>query len=239
MKLFTRRQPTPRPRPRPRHGCYEIAPSCQVTNLDVLLDHFLGCRTDGRFLEIGAFDGSSWSNTSGLAAAGWHGWYVEPVPEYAARCRERYAAWPNITVEELAIGAASGTVTMTVGKSLSTSNDAALTEFQQIAWAKNSFANSRRIDVKQITLNDFLDVRGIDALDLLVVDVEGNEPAVFAGFDLAHHRPTMMIVELADLHRDLVANRVEHERLGREIVTAGYRVVYKDDTNTVFVQEHL
>ena len=36
MKLFTRRQPAPRPRP--RHGCYDIAPSCQVTNLDVLLD---------------------------------------------------------------------------------------------------------------------------------------------------------------------------------------------------------
>ncbi len=227
--LLRKRLPPPPP------GYYDIAPSCQVTNLSFLIEHFLGRRTDGVFVEVGAFDGYSWSNTSGLASAGWTGWYIEPVPEYAAKCRKRYQALDNITVEQLAIGATPGEVTLTVGNALSTSNQAVLDEFLDLPWARRSFANSYQVDVEQMTLTTFLSDRGIEDLNMLVVDVEGNEPAVFAGFDLERWRPTMMIVELADTHRDLVANRLEHEQVGRDIVEAKYRVVYKDATNTVFV----
>ena len=119
-----------------------------------------------------------------------------------------------------------------MGNALSTSNQAVLDEFLNLPWARHSFANSYQVDVEQMTLTTFLSDRGIEDLNMLVVDVEGNEPAVFAGFDLERWRPTMMIVELADTHRDLVANRLEHEQVGRDIVEAKYRVVYKDATNT-------
>jgi len=45
---------------------------------EVILDHF-GDRV-GRFLDIGAFDGVTYSNTRALVARGWHGICVEPNP---------------------------------------------------------------------------------------------------------------------------------------------------------------
>ena len=46
----------------------------------------------GTFVEIGAYDGESFSNTSFLADLGWNGLYVEPVPKFAALCRARHRA---------------------------------------------------------------------------------------------------------------------------------------------------
>ena len=40
----------------------------------------------GTFVEVGAFDGWSYSHTVCLAQLGWRGLYIEPVPEHAALC---------------------------------------------------------------------------------------------------------------------------------------------------------
>ncbi len=226
-----RRSPDP-----PLPGYYPVAADTQVANLPFLLEHFLGRRRDGVFVEVGAFDGVSWSNTSGLARTGWRGWYVEPVPEHAARCRANYAALPNITVETLAIGSEKGETTITVGGALSTANTAALDEFREVGWSRAAFDNSREVTVPQVTLDEFLSTREVPPIDLLVVDVEGAEPDVFAGFDLARWRPKMLIVELVDTHPDLNANRKVHSDLSNRILEHGYRIPYKDATNTVYVR---
>jgi hypothetical protein len=75
--------------------------------------------------------------------------------------------------------------------------------------------------------------------DVLVVDVEGLEPAVFAGFTLSKWRPQMMIVELVDTHPELTATRRPDATLGRSLAGAGYSVVYKDAINTVFVRDDI
>ena len=49
---------------------------CQIPNLaDIYLENF-GYKRDGYFVEVGAYDGVSWSNTFGLAAIGWGGRYL-------------------------------------------------------------------------------------------------------------------------------------------------------------------
>jgi FkbM family methyltransferase len=214
-----------------------VAEDCQIEGLAFLLELFLGRRGDGVFVEVGAFDGVSFSNTSGLARAGWRGWYVEPVPESAALCRANYAGLDNVTVEELAIGASSGELTLTVGGPLSTADAGALAEFMEVDWSRRAFGDGRRVTVPMVTLDTFLDERGIDEIDVLVVDVEGAEDAVFSGFDVGRRRPKMLIVELVDTHPDLTANRRAHARIGRSVADRGYRIVYKDPTNTVFVRD--
>lgn len=50
---------------------YSIVPECQIPTLPEILEEHIGFRTDGRFVEVGAFDGFKWSNTYMLAEIGW------------------------------------------------------------------------------------------------------------------------------------------------------------------------
>lgn len=215
----------------------DVSPTCQIPHLSFLYERYLGSRSDGRFVEVGAYDGYSFSNTSCLATAGWHGVYVEPVEEFATRCRDRYADNPRIEVVHAAIGATEGPLVVNVAGSLSTANPELLTEYERTWWARASTAERSTVTVPQLTLDRLLESRSTPpGFDLLVVDVEGFEQQVFAGFDLDAWRPTMMIVELADAHPDLVTTRSDDARLLLSIVDRGYVVAYKDSINTVFVE---
>ena len=57
---------------------------------------------------MGAFDGESYSNTSCLADLGWRGLYIEPVPTFAAGCRERHKQNLGIRVIEVAVSDTDG-----------------------------------------------------------------------------------------------------------------------------------
>lgn len=61
------------PPPTPIARYYPQQPSCQLGHLWLLLSRYLGERTHGTFVEIGGYDGLTFSNTWGLAARGWHG----------------------------------------------------------------------------------------------------------------------------------------------------------------------
>lgn len=234
------RLPAPAPlTPAERH--YPQSPTCQIPNLAFIYELIFGLRRDGTFVEVGAFDGYSFSNTSCLAAAGWAGSYVEPVPASAAACRERHRVHPKVSVTELAIGAVEGSIDIHVGGPLSTPNTELLAEYREVDWAKGSFDDNHDVvSVRQVTLDHFLETQGIEpGLDVLVVDVEGYEPAVFSGFDLARWRPACIIAEIADLHPDLVGGRSEAAHLSLSIVAAGYRIIYKDHINTIFVTDEV
>ena len=66
-------------------GFFRSSPSCQIDNISELYEVFLTTKLDGVFVEVGAFDGYTFSNTWGLAQRGWRGIYVEPIPKYANR----------------------------------------------------------------------------------------------------------------------------------------------------------
>ncbi len=216
----------------------DVSPTCQIPYLGWIYELYFGPKNDGVFVEIGAFDGWSFSNTSCLASAGWSGHYVEAVQEFAALCRERYAGNPHIKVHECAIGAKHGAIEIVVGGSLSSSDKATVDEYKTVEWAAASFNEPRTITVDQTTLDDLLPQNGVEpGFDVLVVDVEGYEAEVFAGFDIDWWRPSMLIVELTDAHPDLVSSRRSHAQLMRDILGHGYCVAFKDCINTIFVTE--
>ena len=215
---------------------YEQQESCQVPQLDFLFQLFLGRKESGVFVEIGAHDGVSCSNTWGLARRGWTGYLVEAIPEYAEKCRQNHKGHKNVIVEEIAIGATEGEeVTFNIGGQLTTANTELNLEYKEISWAK-SIITSTQIQVVIKRLDTFLEEHGISpSFDLLVIDVEGFEAQVFSGFELPKWRPKMLIVELTDTHPDLRTNANSDAYLGQEILSKNYQIVYKDCINTVFV----
>lgn len=60
-------------------------------------------RTAGWFLDIGAYDGETFSNTRALALTGWAGVAVEPAPDAARKLRDLYHEEIEVTVIEAAV----------------------------------------------------------------------------------------------------------------------------------------
>jgi FkbM family methyltransferase len=217
---------------------YRPPESCQITELAALYHLFLGDRDDGFFVEVGAYDGISFSNSSCLADAGWSGLLIEPIPAYAQACRVRYADNPRVRVIESAVGAESSTIDIMVAGALTTTRQHVLDSYREIAWAKPSVAEATRLSVTQRTLDDILaEAAPATPIDVLIVDVEGAEAAVFAGFSLERWRPGMLIVELVHTHPDLYKVSVSDAQIQKEIERHGYSVAYKDCINTVFVRD--
>lgn len=214
---------------------YPQEPSCQIPGLAHLLELFLGRIQDGVFVEVGAYDGRSFSNTWGLAERGWRGVMAEPVPAYAALARKAHLGHPNVRVVQTAVGAEEGTLTLVPSGPLTSANPGLNEEYEGIAWAKH-LVGEESLSVPMTTLKQLLSsqIPGVD-VDVLVVDVEGFERDVFTGFgwDLL---PKMLIVELCETHPDLRTTRASDARLMQEIAEQGYEIAYKDSINTVFVR---
>ena len=91
---------------------YPISDTCQVPKLSLIYEQYFGKRTDGTFVEVGAYDGEYVSNTSGLSDVGWTGLYFEPVPSFSEKCKARHANNKNVRVVNTAVGDHDGVVTI-------------------------------------------------------------------------------------------------------------------------------
>lgn len=211
---------------------YPQQPSCQIRNAWVLFETFLGQRTDGLFVEVGAYDGVSYSNTWGLATRGWRGLLIEPVPEYAAAAREAHSAHPGVTVVQCAIGAEDGVLELTTAGPFTSAVPGMIDEWESRSWR----SRGEKVSVPMRTLDDVLAefVPGME-IDVLVVDVEGHEVDVMAGFSWPT-QPRLMFLELPDLHPSAWQRASSAVTVRDDLLSRGYQVAYKDVTNTVFVR---
>jgi len=176
------------------------------------------------------------SNTSFLVDLGWHGHYIEPIPDYFNKCRIRHEKNANTQSYNMAIGNKDDTVRINVSGALSSIDQVATEKFKNLDRAKNLISNDE-IEVSQITLNKFLEEQNIDkAFNLLSVDVERYELNVLKGFDINFWKPKMVIIELHDQNHDYKEMWPKMNKIVRYMEKANYRVIYKDFTNTVYIR---
>lgn len=202
-------------------------PGPQIPNLMDLCQKYLP--EAGQLVEVGAYDGISYSNTLHLLKQGWKGLYIEPVREYAELCRKNLAPYAACVVET-ACGDFFGLAEIEVRGEYS-----CIGETIGASWIK-PVSGMRTVTVK--TLDEVIKFNGLASVDLLVIDVEGYEKQVLDGFTMnGRKQPYMVIIELHELS-DLWAKLPGH----REAIDAAYtkfhdyKVVYKDDINTVFAR---
>ena len=213
-----------------------VSPTCQIGNIRELVGR-LGV-PNGTFVEVGAFDGERFSNTSWLADDGWRGLYVEPSPLFARLCSIRHV-FNQVAVVNVAAGGENGEAQFTEIGALSSLSGNTLSAYEGIDWARGILRRGRKIRSVPIRmLNDILQEHGIESgFELLVVDVEGFEESVFSGFDISQWKPRMVIVELCDVHPDFQSKPELAEparRVREHILGAGYKAVWQDEINTVF-----
>jgi len=190
--------------------------TCQVPGLAPLLADLLPTLDVGYFVEVGAYDGEKFSNTSWLADRGWRGVYVEPSTVRARMCRMRHA-FNRVRTVCCAAGAAECAAWFDDAKSL-----ASLT-----ATASDAGPRGRHVPVRR--LDAILENAGApEGFALMVVDVEGHEVEVFDGFDIDRWRQAVVIVE--------TALGGAGEGLPYMLAAAGYRVAWRNPLNTVLAR---
>ncbi len=235
--------PKPAPAgPRPKPTDYRFPDSCQIPDLPARYrELFGGVKTRGTFVEVGAYDGDAFSNTSGLADLGWRGLYVEPVPEFADACAHRHAANPRVSVASCAVGREVAVVDLYLALGLTTVRREQIDVYERVEWTRG-FHQGERIEVPQFPLDHLLRAARVrPGLDLLVVDVEGAEDAVFDSFSLDEWKPSVVIVELIDHHPDFQEFHdvvVRSKTVREHITNAGYSEHWADDVNTIFRRDH-
>jgi FkbM family methyltransferase len=220
---------------------YTVDTLCQVKNLPKIYEDIFGFKTFGTFVEVGAMDGQTHSNTCGLADLGWSGIYVEPTSKYSEMCRKRHKD-NLVTVVQKAISNRTGSLRLHLAASLTTAD--ALTEeaYRKISWSSKCLQNSYET-VECTTMDLLLEQEQFPkSFDVLVIDVEGHELEVLEGLSLDIWAPKMIIIEIQDTHEDFLAlpnASVFLERfkaIRTRIESAGYRLHSKDFINSIYIK---
>jgi FkbM family methyltransferase len=177
-----------------------------------LAELFAGLDRPGFFVEAGANDGYTQSNTYWLGRfAGWRGVLIEPMQEFADLCaRER----PDATVIRSALVPADfegDVVEMHFGDLMSVVAGEHEVEWRTRFGNVQGWRDPYTAQVPARTLSSILDEVAAPEIDLLSLDVEGYEPEVLRGLDLDRHSPRWILVEV---HEDATSRRPVEEVLG-------------------------
>ena len=167
---------------------------------------------NGIFVELGAYDGITQNNTLHFEEKGWRGVLIEPVPAAFSACRRNRPLaktfncacvrpdFPSNHVEIVAVGLMS-VIRGGIGGGEAEENWIRRGETVQQIRREMVHAPAR-------TLDSVLIEAEIPRVDLLVLDVEGTELDVLAGFDDNRWQPRWIVCEDA-------FNRSVQDYLGR------------------------
>jgi len=150
----------------------------------------------GTFVELGAFDGISQSNSLHFEEKGWRGVLIEPVPSSFEACRKNRPLARVFNCACVPFGQ-EGPVTINDVGLMSTIQGAMGAREPEWLERGAGFAGHAPVatQVPGRTLTAVLDEAGIQRVDLLLLDVEGFEIPVLNGLAFDRLAPTWIVAE--------------------------------------------
>jgi FkbM family methyltransferase len=158
---------------------------------DILLWRALRDLPDGFYIDVGAEDPTQNSVTHAFYERGWHGINVEPVSAHFEKlCHER----PRDLTLQVAMGDRLGWSTLFEfpDTGLSTLVEEVASRHQ----SRGTCYVERRVPM--VTLASLWENFVKGEVHFLKIDVEGYEPEVLRGMDLAHYRPWIILIEATE-----------------------------------------
>lgn len=201
----------------------------RTTELFKHLDRLLPSNSSYTFLQIGANDGISHDpfrefmirqQTRGLA--------VEPVPDFFKELSDNYSAYPNVTLENCAIGYPAGRLPFYAYNTrfLRSKGDskelAGLASFSReklvhcLGPGEDQNACIQEIVIPVLTVEDVMMKHGFDRFDCLFMDCEGHEENILGRLDYDVVKPRLIVFE--HTHYGERAERIEEHLAARGFV---------------------
>ncbi len=154
--------------------------------------------TQGYFVEFGALNGMSFSNTYLLERLGWNGVVAEPHPSYEKLVRQNRTCFISTkcvldrTGDKVTFHAVRGRPALSTVEGFGTEDER--------SHFREDFISH---DVETITLDDLLDEAGApDVIDFLSIDTEGSEVVILGAYDFERRPIRAISVEHNDRHRE-------------------------------------
>ena len=186
-----------------------------------ILEHF-GSMV-GRFLDIGAFDGKTFSNTLALVERNWTGVCVEPSPPVFASLLKLHGGNPNIKLVNAAV---SDTARLQAFYDSGGDAISSLSTAHVDKWSRNAGTKFMPFLIHTITLPMIFEQFGYN-FDFVNLDVEGLSYQLFTALPLDKlAQTTLLCVE----HDGNVAPACQLA------AQHGYRVVTSNPENLIFAR---
>jgi len=165
------------------------------SNEEIIIRHFFKDRTDGFFLDVGAYHYRDGSNTYYLEKyLNWKGIAIDANGEFGLgyRLNRPRTTFYNFFVSDKSDEKAEFYIVRDPGH---LTKSTAVPEF--VIGRK-----TEEVKVPTITLNDLLAKSGVQKIDFLNIDIELWEPHALAGFDIEKYRPDLVCIEAHRQVRD-------------------------------------
>lgn len=166
---------------------------------DFLLWNFFGKKTNGFYVDVGAFDGIHLSNSLSFEQKGWSGICIEPHPAYFRLCK--HSRNRAICINAACVDNDSEDTVEFFSEELGLLSGTCCDREEDVKTRyKNRglmFKGFNKIKVPAVTLNNTL-VKYLPPgteIDFISIDVEGTELEVLRGLDINMFRPRVIILE--------------------------------------------
>ena len=175
----------------------------------------------GTFLDIGAFDGKTLSNTYRLVELGWGGVCVEPSPSVFCKLLELHSNNPNVTLINAAIGLQTELIEFydSGGDAVSTTDTAHVSK-----WEAGSDIRYKKFMVKTVALGEIFAKFGLD-FTFINLDVENMNLQLFNQIPLAL---------LENLKCMCVEHDGNYEAIVGRMIKFGFKEVARNAENLIF-----
>ena len=165
-----------------------------------IVEYFKG-KTDGRLLDIGAFDGKTFSNSLRLFEMGWSGVCYEPSPDPFVALSALHKDNKKIKTVCAAVTPVSGTIDFfdSDGDAVSTTDLS-----HKKKWEQGSAIKFKPIQVKSVTAQEVVDAHG-PVYDFVNIDTENTNLETLRAFVSAGLRFELLCIEHDNQHPAIVA----------------------------------
>jgi FkbM family methyltransferase len=199
-------------------------------------------------LQIGAMDGVLFDLLHPhLIKGGWRGILVEPLPDMFEALQNTYAAQPQLTLVNCAIGDHEGAMALrridpkAVAEGLLPKEALGIATgfadrglFARSDYAARFAAHTVIVQAPCRTLQKLLDEHNVDKIDVVVIDAEGADWLIAKQLDFAYYKPRLFCME----HSHLTAGEIEE--CYRFLSTRGYSLaVCEEDAENIIFHRNL
>jgi len=196
----------------------------QNNEQDIILNYFKG--NTGCFLDIGANDGITLSNTYGLTLDGWQGTLVEASPSAYAKLKETHRGTRYLQFIHAAATDYNGEITLhESGEHLGVGDTALLSSTykgETYRWKKETFTE---VTVPAINFETLLGLSQIKKFDFISMDCEGCEICLLEQMDLKALGCKLVCVEY---------NGKDQHLYDAIVLPQGYKLLHKNGENLIY-----